>query len=155
MVISPVIGTLPELVAVKLGIPKAGPPEAPKPINIFVFVQLKVVPATLLLKTTAVVASPAQSCSSVIDDNIGVGLTVMVKLWVLPTQDVGAGPVGIIVIVATTGTFDVLIAVNAAIFPEPEAANPILGSEFVQEKEVPKTVETKFTAVVEAPLQTT
>ena len=66
--------------------------------------------------------------------NLGVGLTVMVKVLVGPTQL--AGPlvrVGVTIIVATTGAVALLTAVNDAMFPEPEAGSPIAGTELVQE----------------------
>ena len=40
--------------------------------------------------------------------------------------------VGVTVIVATTGAVPVLVAINEAILPLPEAARPILVTSFVQ-----------------------
>jgi hypothetical protein len=48
--------------------------------------------------------------------------------------------VGITIIVATSGTVPVLMAVNGRIFPVPLAANPIVVLLFVQEYEVAPAV---------------
>jgi hypothetical protein len=60
---------------------------------------------------------------------LGLGFTVIVNVCGVPGQEF---PVGVTVIVAVTGVVPALVAVNAAIFPEPLAANPIEGSLFVQ-----------------------
>ena len=61
------------------------------------------------------------------------GLTVIVKVLVAPVQEtVPLVYVGVTVIDAITGVIPILIAVNAAISPVPEAAIPIVGSEFAQ-----------------------
>ncbi len=151
---TPVNGTLPAFVAVKDEIP-VPEPLTPKPIAGLVFVQLNTVPLTVLLKTTPVVAVPAHKVSSAMADSIGVGFTVIVKLCVLPTQLVGTGPLGMMVMVATTGTLLVFTAVNDGIFPVPEAAKPILVLLHAQVKTVFATELTKLTGKVGAPLQTT
>ena len=62
---------------------------------------------------------------------------------------------GVIVIVDVIGLAVVLIALNDEIFPDPEAAKPIDGLEFVQVNVVPETpnAELNETAVVAVPLQ--
>ena len=55
---------------------------------------------------------------------------------------------GVTVIVATTGALVLLMAVKAAILPEPEAARPIDGVLFVQLNTVPATGLLNSTGVV-------
>ena len=80
---------------------------------------------------------------------MGVGLTVMVNVWAAPGQPAADG---VTVIVAVTGALLVLIAVNAGIFPLPEAAKPIDVLLFVQLKVLPPTAPEKVTRFVDAPL---
>ena len=61
---------------------------------------------------------------------------------------------GVTVIVATTGALVLLMAVKAAILPEPEAARPIDGVLFVQLNTVPDTFPEKITGSVCCPLHT-
>ena len=56
---------------------------------------------------------------------------------------------------ATIGLFPLFTALNEAIFPDPEATNPMLVALFVQLNTVPATVPVKDTAVVGDPLHTT
>jgi hypothetical protein len=56
--------------------------------------------------------------------------------------------------VAVTGVVPAFTPLKAAMFPFPEAPNPMDGLLFVQAKEVPVTGPPKFTAVVGAPLHT-
>jgi hypothetical protein len=82
------------------------------------------------------------------------GLTVIVKVLSEPVQVTEAlVKAGVTVIVAVTGTKPVLIAVNAAIFPVPPAASPIVLL-FVQLYTVPGTLPVKLTAAVNELLQT-
>jgi hypothetical protein len=60
---------------------------------------------------------------------------------------------GVTVIVAVTGAFVVLIAVNEAMLPLPLAPSPIEVLLFVHVYTVPVTAPLKATAVVAAPLQ--
>jgi len=80
---------------------------------------------------------------------LGVGLTVMVNVWAAPGQPAADG---VTVIVAVTGVLVKLMAVNAGIFPLPDAAKPIDVLLFVQLKVVPLTAPEKATRFVEAPL---
>lgn len=83
------------------------------------------------------------------------GLTVIVKVLCEPVQVMDAFvKAGVTVIVAVTGTTPVLIAVNAAIFPVPPAARPMVVLLLVQLYTEPGTVPEKFTAAVEVLLQT-
>ena len=80
---------------------------------------------------------------------MGVGLTVMVNVCGMPGQPAADG---VTVIVAVTGALDALMAVNAGIFPLPEAAKPIDVLLFVQLKVVPLIAPEKVTRFVDAPL---
>ena len=80
---------------------------------------------------------------------MGVGLTVMVKIFGMPGQPAADG---VTVIVAITGALVALMAVNAGIFPLPEAAKPIDALLFVQLKVLPPTAPEKVTRFVDAPL---
>ena len=83
---------------------------------------------------------------------MGVGLTVIVKLFAVPVQPLDDG---VTVMVATAGLMVLLIAVKEGILPVPAAARPMLALLLVQLKVVPPTVPVKFTAAVGAPLQAT
>ena len=62
-----------------------------------------------------------------------VGLTVIVNVFDGPLQLVPPlAKVGVTVMVATTGAVPVLMPVNDAMFPLPEAASPIDGVSLVQ-----------------------
>ena len=78
----------------------------------------------------------------------------MEKVWVVPEQfRLLPEKTGTTLICATTGFTVALAAVKALMFPEPDAAKPILVVLLVQLYCVP--VPLKDTKVVEAPLQTT
>ena len=55
----------------------------------------------------------------------GLGFTVIVAVIGLPTQKVGAGPVGVIMNVTVTSDVVVLVNVVPVIFPEPLDAIPV------------------------------
>ena len=62
------------------------------------------------------------------------GFTVIVKVFVGPTQLAGAlASVGVTTIVATRGAVPAFNAVNETMFPVPDTGNPIPGTEFVHE----------------------
>ena len=89
---------------------------------------------------------------------MAVGLTVIANVLGVPTQVVPALVYdGVTVIVAVSGAVPALVAVNAAIFPEPLAAKPIEGELLVQLYTIVPPVAglPNITAVVEAPLHTT
>lgn len=124
-------------------------PLAAKPILGVLFVQLNVVPATVPVKLTAVVAAPVHSVWLATAPTLAVGFTVMVKVAAIPEQPPA---VGVTVMVAVTGTLLVFTAVKLDMFPVPLAAKPILGVLFVQPKVVPATTLVNVTAVVAEPL---
>jgi hypothetical protein len=72
-----------------------------------------------------------------------------VKLTEVPTQPAA---VGVTVTVPVFAVAPVLVAMNGAIFPEPEAPRPIEGLLFVQANVVPATGPPKATGVIVVPL---
>jgi hypothetical protein len=144
------MGTVVVLVAVKLGILLVS--LAAKPIVGSEFVQEKLPPIGVLTKIGGVTTALLHTVMFAGTVTVGVGFTVMVKLEGVPTQPL---TVGVTFIVAVIGAAVVLIAVNPSILPILLEANPIVGSEFVQEKLPPKGVLTKFVAATAALLQTT
>ena len=80
-------------------------------------------------KFTAVVLAPAHGVWSAGLVTVGVGFTVMVKVWAVPVQPLADG---VTVMVAVTGVEPVLVAVKAFIFPLPLAASPMEVALFVQ-----------------------
>jgi hypothetical protein len=142
-VIVEVIGAPVALVAVNAGVLPV--PEAARPIAVLEFVQANVAPAGVLTNELIGTAAPAQNVKSGSAVITGTGLTVMVNVCGVPGQPFA---VGVTVIVAVTGNAVALTALNAAMFPEPDAARPIDVVLLVQLNVVPTTVPTKFTAVV-------
>ena len=118
-----------------------------------------VVPPVLLVpKITAVVAALLQTTWLAGWITSPVGLTVIVKVLVGPVQlTPPLVNVGVTTIVAITGAVPVLVAVNEAMFPVPEAKSPIPGVSFVQAYVVvpPVLLVPKITAVVLVLLHTT
>jgi hypothetical protein len=152
-VIVAVIGELVALVATKLGILPV--PLAANPIEVLLFVQLNVVPATAPVKVTAVVLAPAHSVWLATAPTVGVGFTVMVNVIGVPVQVVPPLVyVGVTVIVATTGAVVAFVAVKLGILPVPDAARPILVLLLVHVNTVPAALPVKLTAAVGAPLHT-
>ena len=127
-------------------------PFAARPIEGSVFTHAKVVPVTGPAGATAATVPPLHTTLSAIASTVGVGLTVIVKFLAGPVQLFAEG---VTVIVAITGAFVVLVAINDAILPTPVAANPIDGAVFTQMKPEPLTAPVKFTEAVEAPLHNT
>jgi hypothetical protein len=81
---------------------------------------------------------------------VGVGLTVIVKLDVVPVQPLA---VGVIVIVALMDDVVALVAVNDGMSPDPLAARPMAALLFVHVNVVPETGPTKVVTGTVAPLQ--
>ena len=104
-------------------------PEAARPIDGVLFVQLNVVPATPPLNATTFVVAPLHNVWLLTALTVGVGFTVMVKLVDPPVQPLADV---ITVIVAVIGVVPLLMAVKEEISPVPEAAKPILVLLFVQ-----------------------
>ena len=86
---------------------------------------------------------------------VGVGFTVMVNVRGKPVQVTPAIVLlGMMVMVATTGLDEGLIAMKDGIVPVPEAANPIEVLLFVQLKIVPVTNPVKGIGELGSPLHT-
>ena len=68
-------------------------------------------------------------CDVGVAATVGVGLTVMVKVWGAPAHPLA---VGVTVMVAVTGVVPVFTAVKAPMLPVPLAARPMEGVLFVQ-----------------------
>jgi hypothetical protein len=81
---------------------------------------------------------------------VGVGLTVTVNVFGVPTQLLA---VGVMVMVAVIGAVVLLVAVNGAVLPVPLAPKPMTVLLFAHAKVAPETGDEKFTASVVAPLQ--
>jgi hypothetical protein len=136
------------------------PAEAPVilPAGDWDTVHEKVVPGTLLVNAIFVASPEHMDCEEGVATAKGVGLTVMVKVFAGPLQvTLPFVKAGVTVIVATAGEAEPLTAVNEAIFPDPVAASPMVGSLFVQLYVVvpPLFVVLKAINVVANPLQTT
>ena len=101
------------------------------------------VPATVLLNTTADVAAPLHTVWFEGVATIGVGFTVTVKLCGVPMQVAAVGVTAMIAVVATEPVFT---AVNDAILPAPEFTRPIVVLLFVHAYVVPATVLLKLNA---------
>jgi hypothetical protein len=126
-VIVAVIGALVKLIAVKDAILPV--PLAPKPIDVFVFVQLKVVPLTEPVNVIALVATPLHNAWLPGGATFALGFTVIVNVFAVPGQ---LAVEGVTVIVAVTGLLPGLVTVKAGIFPLPLAVKPIEVLLFVQ-----------------------
>lgn len=141
------MGVGPVFTAVNAGILPV--PPGTSPMDGLLFDQSNVVPGVLPVKVTAAVFEPLQSVWLPGCVTSGVGLTVMINVWEVPTQ---VFAVGVTLSVAATGVKPPFVAVNEAILPVPEAARPMEGVLFVQANVAPLTLLLKLTAVVGAPL---
>ena len=104
-------------------------PLAAKPIEGVLFVQSKVVPATLLVKGTTLHNWLLHNKMSATGSVVGTGLTVMVNVLDKPSQELA---VGVTVIVAIIGENPVFKALKEGKFPVPEAVIPMLVKSLVQ-----------------------
>ena len=101
-----------------------------------VVVQAKLTPAVVLLNVTAAVLFPEQIVCGLSENVIaGDGLILMVKVFDVPGQPL---LVGVTVIVAVIGAEVLLIAVKAAISPDPVPGIPMVGLSLVQLYVVPE-----------------
>ena len=125
-------------------------PDAARPIDVLLLVQVNTVPAVAPENTIACVVPPSQSTWLAIALTVGVGLTVIVNVMLEPVQPLAV--VGVTVIVAVTGAAVLLVAMKLGILPCPVAARPILVLLLVQLNIVPATVPVNVTAVVADPL---
>ena len=90
-------------------------------------------PVFVVPKFTAVVGRPLQTVWFEIVLTCPFGLTVMVNVLTAPVHvTVPFAYEGVTVMVAITGAVPVFVALKAAIFPDPLAANPIEGLSFTQ-----------------------
>jgi hypothetical protein len=143
---TPDIGLNPTFVAVYPGIfPE---PLAPKPMAVLEFTQLKLVAVTPLVKVVAGTVTPLQYVAFGTALTVGIGLTVILKLAGVPTQELADG---VTVTIPVTGEAPVLLEVKEAMFPSPEAPKPIVAFELVQLKLVPVTLPEKVVAGTVAP----
>jgi hypothetical protein len=126
-------------------------PLAGKPMELLLFVQLKVVPATAPVNVIALVAAPLHTVWFEGCVTSGVGLTVIVNVLAVPGQPAAEG---VTVMVAVTGALLLLVAVKAAMFPLPLAGKPIEVLLFVQLYVVPVTEPVKLIVLVFALLHT-
>ena len=142
-----VIGALVVLMAVKAAIFPV--PFAANPTETLSFVQLNAVVPTVPVNVIAFVVAPLHNTWLAGVTTFGVGLTVMVNDSGVPVQP---NAEGVTVIVAVIGALLVFVAVNAAIFPVPFAANPTKTLLFVQLNAVLPTVPVNVIALVIEPL---
>jgi len=154
--IVPAIGPVPVFVAVNEILPV---PLAPKPIPVLLLVQVYVVvPPEFAVVKFLVPVLPLHTVRLAGWFTWPSGLTVMVKVWLVPVHDTLLFvKVGVTVIVATTEDVPAFVAVNDAIFPVPLAARPIDGVLFVHAYVVvpPVLLVEKFTAAIAEPVHNT
>ena len=119
-------------------------------------VHAKVAPDVVLVRVTKAEVSPEQMVWLAGEKlTVGLGFTVIVNDSVGPEQlGVPLEKEGVTVIVAVIGLAVELLTLNSLIVPEPDAANPIAGFEFVQLKVVvpPVLLVEKATADILVPL---
>ena len=143
-VIVSIIILLPVFTAVNEGILSA--PLAPRPIEVFGFVHVNVVPAVVLVNVTLGVEVPLHTATGVIVFTFGAGFTIILKVTGTPEQPLA---IGVTVMRAVSGATPVFTAVKEVMSPVPLAARPIEGSELVHWKVLPATGPVKVTVLVE------
>jgi hypothetical protein len=148
-VIVAVTGTAVAFVAVNDGI--LPEPLAPRPIDVALFVQSNIVPATGPVKFTGAVIAPLQTVWLATGSTVGVGLTNTVAVTGVPGQPLA---VGVIVKVTVIGALEELVSVPLML-PVPLAAIPVTVAvlSLVQLNVVPAIEPVKTIVVIEAPLQ--
>lgn len=125
IVIVAVTGAPELLIAVKAGTVLV--PDAAKPMEVLLLVQLYTVPVTGPLIATAVVVTPLHTTWLATAFTDGTGLTVIVNVRGVPEQVTPPlVKVGVTVIVAVATALVVLVVVKLAILPVPAAARPML-----------------------------
>ena len=87
-------------------------------------------PVVGLVKLITAVGDPLHNTCPATGFTIGLGLTVIVNVIGVPAQP--PGPVGVTVIVATSGPLVALVVTNGCISPVPDAARPMAGLLLVQ-----------------------
>ena len=128
-------------------------PLAPRPIDVVLFVQPNVVPATAPEKPMVAMVPPSQVTLSDTPFTFGCGFTLCVYDVAVPEQPLATG---VTVIVPDIWLVVVLVAVKAGIAPVPLAPRPIAVLELVQLYTVPPTNDpVGVTEAVSAPTQDT
>ena len=123
------------------------------PVLVLLFVQLKTSDSLLLVKSMIFTWTPVQTVTFGKRSTTGGGLTVIEVMAV--GSPLHPFAVGVMVIVAVTGSAKKFTALNALIFPLPFPPIPIVEFEDVQpEKVVFGTGPLKIIALVSPPLQT-
>ena len=125
-------------------------PLVASPIDGVSLVQVKVVPATGPLNEIVEELTPLQYTALLTALATGVGFTVIVNETGAPLHPLADG---VTVMVATTGTVPVLVAVKVVILPVPFAASPIEGVLLLHANVVPATGPLKVIVAVLASLQ--
>ena len=87
-------------------------------------------PVVGLVKLITAVGDPLHNTCPATGFTIGLGLTVIVNVIGVPAQP--PGPVGVTVIVATSGPLVAFVVTNGCISPVPDAARPMAGLLLVQ-----------------------
>lgn len=115
-----VTGVVPVLVAVKE--PMFPLPLAPKPMDVLLLVQAKVLPGTGPAKFTAAVGAPLHNVWLPTGVTVGRGFTVIVYVAGVPEQPLAEG---VTVMVEVMGAVLGLAAVNAGTVLLPDATRPV------------------------------
>jgi hypothetical protein len=128
-------------------------PETPA---VAVAVHAKVVPPTFEVRFTGKVFPPEHTvCVSMVFVTTGTGLTSTVYVATGPAQEVGVGPIGVIVYVTVPWVVPKVDIVWTGMVAPPLAANPITSGEAVavQLNVVPATADVRVTREVVPPEQ--
>jgi hypothetical protein len=144
------MGLVPLLIAVNAGISPT--PVAPIPIAGLLFVQLYAVFGIAPENKIAADDCPLHTVWLRGKTTVGVGLTVIVKVFGVPKQPFAFG---VTVMVAVTDINPVFIAVKLAMLPLPTVAKPMDAVSFVQSKVVPEAFPEKLITPLEAVLHLT
>ena len=126
-------------------------PLALSPMLVLLLVQVKVAPAGTLVKLVPATAVPGHTvlfAGTVAGFTIGLGLTVMVKVFDVPAQPF---TVGVTVMVPVMGVLPELVEVKPGTLPVPLAPSPMEVLLFVQAKVPPVGVLVKVDAGTATP----
>ena len=125
-------------------------PDAPNPIEVLLFVHVKLAPEGVLVKDVAGTVSPSQSNSSGTMDTTGLAFTVIENKPTFPVHPFNVGVTAMFPLILAVVE---LLVVNERMLPLPEAASPIFVLEFVQLKVAPDGVLAKTIGVKVVPAQ--
>jgi hypothetical protein len=106
--------------------------------------------ANVPVKLTAVVVVPLQIAWLTGELAVGVGFTEIKNVETGPTHPFA---VGVMIMVALMGAFDVFVAINEGMFTDPLDPRPIAVLLFVHVNVVPATGPVKGVVIVDWPLQ--